>query len=119
DFNVTIKAEEHSSGGSVINEDIQEFIDCINEVEVEDIHNSDMFFTWIKSPSRQASSVIKKLDRIINMKKKSFRFPNFIAEKEDFLPIMKQGWNKEVECYHLFKVVKKLKMLKIQLRKLA
>ncbi|GJT19200.1 RNA-directed DNA polymerase, eukaryota, reverse transcriptase zinc-binding domain protein [Tanacetum coccineum] len=132
DFNVTMKPEEHTSGGSVINEDMQEFIDCINEVEVEDIHSSGMFFTWIKSPSKPTSSIMKKLDRIMvnqsfmnefksvvgvfrpfmtsdhshailriakgsTMKKKSFRFPNFIVEKEDFLPIVKQGWNEEIE----------------------
>ncbi|GJY69517.1 RNA-directed DNA polymerase, eukaryota, reverse transcriptase zinc-binding domain protein [Tanacetum coccineum] len=77
-FNVTIKAEEHSSGGSTINEDMQEFIDCLNEVEVEDIHSSGKF-----------------------------------------IPIVKEGWEKEIEGHNMFKVVKKLKMLKVHLRSLA
>nr|GEU61973.1 RNA-directed DNA polymerase, eukaryota, reverse transcriptase zinc-binding domain protein [Tanacetum cinerariifolium] len=97
---------------------MQEFIDCLNEVKVEDIHSLGMFYTWIKSPSRPNSSIMKKLDRImvnqsfmtsdhrpailsiarcLRKKKKSFRFPNFIIENGKFIPIMKEGWKKEIE----------------------
>ncbi|GKE14923.1 RNA-directed DNA polymerase, eukaryota, reverse transcriptase zinc-binding domain protein [Tanacetum coccineum] len=65
------------------------------------------------------SHAILRIAKGSTMKKKSFRFLNFIVEKEDFLPIVKQGWNEEIEGYHMFKVVKKLKMLKPRLRKLA
>ncbi|GJY90062.1 hypothetical protein Tco_0505258 [Tanacetum coccineum] len=40
DFNVTLKLEEHTAGGSNISEDMQELFDCINETEVEDINSS-------------------------------------------------------------------------------
>ncbi|GKE32472.1 RNA-directed DNA polymerase, eukaryota, reverse transcriptase zinc-binding domain protein [Tanacetum coccineum] len=65
DFNVTLKIDEHSAGESNISEDMQEFIDCINEAEVEDINSSGLFFTWIKSPLKPANSIMKKLDRIM------------------------------------------------------
>nr|GEY81447.1 hypothetical protein [Tanacetum cinerariifolium] len=78
DLNVTINVEEYSSGGSSIDEDMQEFIDCINEVEVEDIHSS-----------------------------------------YEFIPIVKEGWEEAIEGHNMFKVVKKLKNLKYELKKLA
>ncbi|GJX27325.1 hypothetical protein Tco_0233621, partial [Tanacetum coccineum] len=39
-FNPTLKAEEHSCGGSYINGEMQDFIDCINDLEVEDISSN-------------------------------------------------------------------------------
>nr|GEV58316.1 hypothetical protein [Tanacetum cinerariifolium] len=45
DFNVTLKVKEHSCRGSNINREIQDFIDCINTLEVEDISSNGMFFT--------------------------------------------------------------------------
>ncbi|GJZ54181.1 RNA-directed DNA polymerase, eukaryota, reverse transcriptase zinc-binding domain protein [Tanacetum coccineum] len=52
DFNVTLKMDEHSAGGSKVNEDILEFRECVNDFEVEDSNWSGLFFTWIKSPSK-------------------------------------------------------------------
>ncbi|GKB86639.1 auxin efflux carrier [Tanacetum coccineum] len=57
-FNVTLKVEEHSASGSNMTSDMQEFKDCVNEIEVEDICSYDMFYTWIKSPQKR---VVKKL----------------------------------------------------------
>ncbi|GKE37391.1 RNA-directed DNA polymerase, eukaryota, reverse transcriptase zinc-binding domain protein [Tanacetum coccineum] len=42
------ETEELSSGGSSINEDMQEFIDCLNEVEAEDINSSKEFIPIIE-----------------------------------------------------------------------
>ncbi|GKA68338.1 reverse transcriptase domain, reverse transcriptase zinc-binding domain protein, partial [Tanacetum coccineum] len=65
DFNVTLNLEEHSAGGSKINGDMQAFRDCVNDIEVEDINSSGLFFTWIKSPLKPETSVLKKLDRVM------------------------------------------------------
>ncbi|GJX30735.1 zinc knuckle CX2CX4HX4C containing protein [Tanacetum coccineum] len=42
DFNVTLKLEEHSTRKLVISSDMQDFIDCVNQIEVEDV-----FRTWM------------------------------------------------------------------------
>ncbi|GKA46941.1 RNA-directed DNA polymerase, eukaryota, reverse transcriptase zinc-binding domain protein [Tanacetum coccineum] len=94
DFNVTLKLEEHTAGGSNISEDMQEFIDCINETEVEDINSLGLFFTWIKSPLKTSNSIMKKLDRIM-------------YEKE------------EVKGHHMYEVVQKMKRLKYHMKSLA
>ena len=85
DFNVTMKTEEHSMGGSNINGDMQEFIDCINEAEVEDIKSSGMFFTWLKSPKNPSTSIMKKLDRI--MVNQTF-ISEFKSAMGQFMPFM-------------------------------
>ncbi|GKC80830.1 RNA-directed DNA polymerase, eukaryota, reverse transcriptase zinc-binding domain protein [Tanacetum coccineum] len=65
DFNVIMKADEHSSGSSLLTNDMQEFIECVNDVEMEDINSFRLFFTWIKSPAKPETSIMKKLDRIL------------------------------------------------------
>ncbi|GKA44443.1 RNA-directed DNA polymerase, eukaryota, reverse transcriptase zinc-binding domain protein [Tanacetum coccineum] len=87
DFNVTFNVSEHSAGKSTIDGDMEDFLDCVNNIELED-------------------------------KKKSFKFANFIANKGDFLPIVEKGWIMEVQGCHMFKLVKKLKVLKALLNKL-
>ena len=37
DFNVTMKNMEHSNDGSIITDDMQDLIDCVNEAELEDL----------------------------------------------------------------------------------
>ncbi|XP_071740793.1 uncharacterized protein [Rutidosis leptorrhynchoides] len=120
DFNVTRKVEEHSAGGAFITEEMQEFIDCINMIEVDDIGSSCFNFTWTKSLKNPNCGVLKKLDRImIN--------DDFIAKYPDayglFLPYLVSdhspaGWAANVEGFNMYKVVKKLKYLKRDLNKL-
>ncbi|GJW05389.1 RNA-directed DNA polymerase, eukaryota, reverse transcriptase zinc-binding domain protein [Tanacetum coccineum] len=65
DFNVTLKIEEHSAGGSRSSRDMQDFMDCVNDIKVEDVNQSGLLFTWIKSPSKPDTSIMKKLDRVM------------------------------------------------------
>ncbi|GKC30129.1 RNA-directed DNA polymerase, eukaryota, reverse transcriptase zinc-binding domain protein, partial [Tanacetum coccineum] len=137
DFNVTLKLEEHSAGGSIVHSDMQEFGDCVNDIEVEDVNSTGLFYTWIKSPSKPETSILKKLDRVmvnsdfidhygnanarflpfltsdhnpvvlhipntLEKKKKSFRFSNFVPDKEEFIDVL--AWKKG----NLFQSVKKL-----------
>ncbi|GKC98183.1 hypothetical protein Tco_1168458 [Tanacetum coccineum] len=44
---------------------MEDFIDCVNTIEVEDVCSSKMHFTWIKSPKNPTTSIMKKLDRIM------------------------------------------------------
>ncbi|GJZ30045.1 RNA-directed DNA polymerase, eukaryota, reverse transcriptase zinc-binding domain protein [Tanacetum coccineum] len=127
DFNVTLKLEEHSAGGSKVHSDMQEFGGCVNDIEVEDVNFTGLFYTWIKSPSKPETSILKKLDRVmvnsdfidhygnvnarflpflisdhspvvlhipntLEKKKKSFRFSNFVADKEEFIDVL--AWKK-------------------------
>nr|GEV29431.1 RNA-directed DNA polymerase, eukaryota, reverse transcriptase zinc-binding domain protein [Tanacetum cinerariifolium] len=65
DFNVTLNPGEHSAGSSNITNDMQDLIDCVNNIKVKDIASSGLFYTWIKSPLKASASIMKKLDRIM------------------------------------------------------
>ncbi|GKC45461.1 RNA-directed DNA polymerase, eukaryota, reverse transcriptase zinc-binding domain protein [Tanacetum coccineum] len=153
DFSVTMKSDEHSAGGSQLTGDMQDLIDCANDIEMEDINSTCLFYTWIKSPSKPKTSIMKKLDRImvngsfmstfaeaygqflpfitldhsvallimprgLIKKRRSFRFTNYIVDKEDFLPTVEKEWNQDIRRYNMYRVVKKLKAIKQPMRKL-
>ncbi|GJW13417.1 RNA-directed DNA polymerase, eukaryota, reverse transcriptase zinc-binding domain protein [Tanacetum coccineum] len=67
--NVTLTTVEDSAGGSYINSDMQEFVDCINMIEVEDLCSSRLFFTWTKNVTKSRNDIdtgiLKKLDRVM------------------------------------------------------
>nr|GEV12647.1 RNA-directed DNA polymerase, eukaryota, reverse transcriptase zinc-binding domain protein [Tanacetum cinerariifolium] len=68
-MNVTLNPNEHSSGSSTMSSDMNDFKDCINNIEVEDIVSSGLFFTWTKNlfkvKAGDATGVLKKLDMIM------------------------------------------------------
>ncbi|GJX66900.1 RNA-directed DNA polymerase, eukaryota, reverse transcriptase zinc-binding domain protein [Tanacetum coccineum] len=52
-------------------------------------------------------------------KNKAFRFSNFVAGKDNFIDVVKSGWNIDVQGCHMYRLVKKLKNLKKPLKKLS
>ncbi|GJS50114.1 RNA-directed DNA polymerase, eukaryota, reverse transcriptase zinc-binding domain protein [Tanacetum coccineum] len=154
DFNVTMKMDEQSYGCSGISNDMNEFRECIGDIEVEDILSSRFQFTWTKSLKNPNCKTLKKLDRImineiflekysqthgvflpylisdhspailripnaVNAKKKAFRFSNFVTDKREFLPIVRDVWQVEIEGFMMYQVVKKLKLMKARLNHLS
>ncbi|GKD43550.1 RNA-directed DNA polymerase, eukaryota, reverse transcriptase zinc-binding domain protein [Tanacetum coccineum] len=69
DMNVTLDPKEHSVGSSFIFKDMNDFKECVNDIEVEDVTSSGLFFTWTKilykTKSGDNPGVLKKLDRAI------------------------------------------------------
>nr|XP_043637991.1 uncharacterized protein LOC122608993 [Erigeron canadensis] len=65
DFNITLDVSEHSNGGAFASMDMHEFLDTINELEVEDICSSGFKYTWTKSLKNKKCGTLKKLDRIL------------------------------------------------------
>ncbi|GJY58829.1 hypothetical protein Tco_0458721 [Tanacetum coccineum] len=126
DMNVTLKSGEHSAGKSSMTSDMNEFKDCINNIEMEDVVSSGLFYTWtknlFKAKTCNTTGVLKKLDKIIGSEEfidKTFKFANFIADKKEFLPLVKKLWETEYDGCQMFKTVKKLKSLKKDLKKLT
>ncbi|GKC58902.1 RNA-directed DNA polymerase, eukaryota, reverse transcriptase zinc-binding domain protein [Tanacetum coccineum] len=102
DMNVTFNIEEHSSGGSFVTEEMQEFRDCVNSIKVEDI----------------GSSATLTIPTDWQKKAKSFRFANYIADKPDFIVEVDKGWKIQVQGHKMYCLVKILKSLKPILNKL-
>ncbi|GJW92195.1 RNA-directed DNA polymerase, eukaryota, reverse transcriptase zinc-binding domain protein [Tanacetum coccineum] len=71
-----VQVEEHYAGKSTISNDMQEFFDFVNNIRVEDLCMSGMFYTWIKSPSSPNTSILKKLDRVMANDEFTSKFKN-------------------------------------------
>ncbi|GJX25477.1 RNA-directed DNA polymerase, eukaryota, reverse transcriptase zinc-binding domain protein [Tanacetum coccineum] len=102
DFNVTMKVEEHSSGGSQVSSEMQDLIDCANEVEMEDINSTGFFMSSFNEAYGQ--------------------FMPFLTSDhsaaEEFLPTMEKEWSQNIVGHTMYKVVKILKAIKQFMRKL-
>ncbi|GJW27925.1 RNA-directed DNA polymerase, eukaryota, reverse transcriptase zinc-binding domain protein [Tanacetum coccineum] len=129
DINVTLYPNEHSSGSSVMSLDMIVFLDFLNKIEVDDICKSGLHFTWTKNlQSTKAGNMIgilKKLDRVISNEefinqypKAHAKFSNFLTDKHEFLPIVKEKWSKEVKGFYMYQVVQNMKSLKSPLNNL-
>ncbi|PWA91347.1 DUF4283 domain-containing protein [Artemisia annua] len=49
DVNVSLNVNDHSEGGSSMSQDMIDFQDCVNTIEVEEIGSSGFHYTWTKS----------------------------------------------------------------------
>ncbi|GJR17132.1 RNA-directed DNA polymerase, eukaryota, reverse transcriptase zinc-binding domain protein [Tanacetum coccineum] len=115
DFNVTLKPAEHSNGPSCMTIDMNEFYDAVNKIGWRIYVALD--FNLLGQISYH-SSAIMSIPKGIPKKKKSFRFANYVADKEEFLDIVKEGWRHEIRGCHMYKVVQRLKLLKKPLNNL-
>nr|GEY83612.1 hypothetical protein [Tanacetum cinerariifolium] len=99
DFNACLDPAERSTGGSKFTMVMHDFRNCVEEIEVEDI----------------AMTVMPKIS---NAKPKPFKFQNYLTAKDDFIPVVRNVWNSEIDGFSMFSLVSKLKLLKKPLRKL-
>ncbi|KAL8091333.1 hypothetical protein AgCh_033807 [Apium graveolens] len=81
DFNAMLNSSEMQGGVDSRSPAIQEFRDCVNFIEVQDIVYSGIQFTWAGSP--HGVGVVKKLDRVMA----NLNFLNkFAGASVNFLP---------------------------------
>ncbi|GKG23698.1 hypothetical protein Tco_0391734, partial [Tanacetum coccineum] len=55
---------------------------------------------------------------VLGAKPKPFKFANFLASKDEFLPSVRSVWTRKVPRVSMFSIVSKLKMLKKPFRKM-
>ncbi|GJU69196.1 hypothetical protein Tco_1255455 [Tanacetum coccineum] len=51
------------------------------------------------------------IPKILKKRRRSFRFTNYIVDKEDCLPTIEKEWNQEIVGHNMYRVVKKLKAI--------
>nr|GEX20438.1 hypothetical protein [Tanacetum cinerariifolium] len=98
-FNVSLSANEKSTGPPNIDTGMRNFQDCVEAIEVSDVNSMSLQFTWNQKPKGEHGT-LKKIDSI--MANLDF-YSSFVGSISGF-------W--------MFKVVKHLKMLKKPIRKL-
>ncbi|GKC31694.1 RNA-directed DNA polymerase, eukaryota, reverse transcriptase zinc-binding domain protein, partial [Tanacetum coccineum] len=126
DFNVTMKASEHSNGGSSISNDMMEFIDCVNSIEVDDLHSEGFFYTWTKSLKNPNCRTLKKLDRVMMVNEVFLEkyqqahgafLPYLVSDHSPIIVNIPNGVKKEE--FIQVQVVQKLKALKGNLKNMS
>ncbi|GJT58325.1 RNA-directed DNA polymerase, eukaryota, reverse transcriptase zinc-binding domain protein [Tanacetum coccineum] len=65
------------------------------------------------------SPAILYMPKMMRKKNKAFRFSNFVADKPNFINIIQDKWNIDIEGHSMFKLVKKLKAMKSHLKNLS
>ncbi|KAJ9535832.1 hypothetical protein OSB04_un001013 [Centaurea solstitialis] len=67
DFNVGLHPSDSSRGSSMVSVGMQEFRDCVNAIEMEDLSATGLNFTWIQKPLSDGGGkgLLKKLDRVM------------------------------------------------------
>ncbi|GJY71815.1 hypothetical protein Tco_0475518 [Tanacetum coccineum] len=63
--------------------------------------------------------IIVRIPNGVQKRKGSFRFSNFITDKEEFLPTVRSVWNKEFKGHNMYRVFQKIKALKRKLKQLS
>ncbi|GJS09091.1 RNA-directed DNA polymerase, eukaryota, reverse transcriptase zinc-binding domain protein [Tanacetum coccineum] len=64
DFNAALFLHDSSAGNSKIDISMREFKECVEEIEVMDIQNLGLQFTWSQKPKGN-DGLLKKIDRIM------------------------------------------------------
>ncbi|GJT09945.1 RNA-directed DNA polymerase, eukaryota, reverse transcriptase zinc-binding domain protein [Tanacetum coccineum] len=64
EFNASLHIDDKSEGSSYVDTAMREFQDCVEEIEVNDVNNSGLQFTWNQMP-RGTNGFLKKIDRIM------------------------------------------------------
>ncbi|KAJ9535399.1 hypothetical protein OSB04_un001489 [Centaurea solstitialis] len=87
DFNVGLNPGDSSRGSSKVSRGMQDFRDCVNDLEMEDINQKGLMFTWVQKPMSDVggTGLLKKLDRVLGNLFFMEAFPSAFAS---FLP-----WN--------------------------
>ncbi|GKC82948.1 hypothetical protein Tco_1138665 [Tanacetum coccineum] len=123
DFNASLFVGDTSAGSSSMDIAMREFKDCVDDIEVIDVQRTGLQFTWNQKPKGK-DGILKKLDRIMaNLEFhdgfvgahaifKLYRISNH-SPSVLYIPT-----NAKISGFHMFKVVKKLKLLKKPIRKL-
>ena len=137
DFNVIMYAEEHSNSVVDNTHGVKEFRKCFEQLDMEDVTMTGLFYTWVQKRKDPTSGIMKKLDRVLGnseffdlfgasfatflpyvtsdhcpalltipdmiaKRRKSFRFMNFLTDKEGFQKVVNDNWKIPVTGYDMF-----------------
>lgn len=84
DFNATLDPKEHSAGPSNITTSMSEFLECVSDIEVDDIGWSGLRYTWNQAPGR-TDGILKKLDRVMGNAEFMANLPSAHVQFHPFL----------------------------------
>ncbi|XP_074302914.1 uncharacterized protein LOC141637249 [Silene latifolia] len=122
DFNCVLQANERL-GGRVIEAETDPFYDCIQECGVMDIAATGAFYTWNNKQPPETSQFdhnpcLVSEGPLGGNQHRPFKYFNMWSVADGFQDCVSQVWQNEFSGTKMYKVVKKLKLLKPDLKKL-
>ncbi|GKC45382.1 hypothetical protein Tco_1063104 [Tanacetum coccineum] len=97
DFNVALNMEDVSVGSSFMNSAMNEFKECVANLEVLDVNCSGLHYTWNQKPILKKisdhSPAVLKFPTLVSNKPKPFKYYNFLAYKDMFGEVVSHHWN--------------------------
>jgi hypothetical protein len=145
DFNV-VKSLAEKWGSDRLNAYEVEFGQCLNDLEVLDLNFSGSFYTWTNKSeeprfvARKLDRVLANMQWMNNFVEfksggisdhspifvsigvmqsfgpKPFKFYSYWLEHKDFLNWVEEGWNVQVDGFHMYQLYVKLKVVKAVLK---
>ncbi|GJS37025.1 RNA-directed DNA polymerase, eukaryota, reverse transcriptase zinc-binding domain protein [Tanacetum coccineum] len=88
-----------------------------NEVFIH--HFLNVHATFLPYIISDHTSSVLCIPTVIKKKTKAFKFSNYLTDKQEFMHIVRDKWSQNVQGYHMYQVVQKLKSLKTPLNKLG
>ncbi|GKC85611.1 RNA-directed DNA polymerase, eukaryota, reverse transcriptase zinc-binding domain protein [Tanacetum coccineum] len=89
----------------------------ISKAFMDKFHNSSgMFLPYMISDH---SLVVLKIPNGMEKRRQAFRFSNFVTDKKEFIPMVKEAWEVDIEGHMMYRIVKKMKLMKKSLNKLS
>ncbi|GKA96322.1 hypothetical protein Tco_0818417 [Tanacetum coccineum] len=113
DFNASLCLEDSSTGSSRITISMREFKECMDSIEVIDVNQTGMRFTWNQKPNAESGFLIiarrslrfptvLKIHQKEKMKPKPFKFSNYIVHKDEFKAVVEEGWANTILGHKMF-----------------
>ncbi|XP_071727934.1 uncharacterized protein [Rutidosis leptorrhynchoides] len=124
DFNAALFLEDSSAGSSKVTIAMREFQECVEKLHMEDVNHAGFRYTWNQRPNAEAYRIsdhcpaILKFAQMDDNKPRPFKLSNYITDHEKFRDCVSEGWKVEIKGHKMFKVVKRMRLLKKQMRKL-
>nr|GEV47613.1 hypothetical protein [Tanacetum cinerariifolium] len=98
DFNVSLHADEKSTGSFYIDTGMRDFQECVDAIEMSDVNSTGLRFTWNQKPKGE-NGVLKKIDRIManlgfyTSFSRPFKFSNILVHNTRFKDIVTNAWS--------------------------
>nr|GEU79023.1 hypothetical protein [Tanacetum cinerariifolium] len=125
DFNMALYADDKSTSSSSIDMGMHDFQDCVEAIEIFDVHSTCLRFTW-NQKLNGADGILKKIYHIMANLEFNKSFIGSCAVFQEYrisdlrlcFEVVANGWLNSVSSFWIFKVVKRLKSLKKPMRKM-
>ncbi|XP_021742002.1 uncharacterized protein LOC110708223 [Chenopodium quinoa] len=136
DFNNILNLEDRIGSQCSLAE-VEQFSNCLRVYSLFDFKVGGMFYTWTNKQEgddrvctktdkaeflpgglTEHSPCCMNLDSAVGNVRKPFRFFNMWTKAQNFLAIVKDAWDRPVQGSATFRVVKKLKVVKQELKAL-